>query len=284
MLSQSALSMLLDLLVSISLGQHTGKGSTLNLKEIVVGRCWDYQRVIGMEPGRPHNPVDCAKAWAVFTDAFAHKDPCETPPDAFSQFAHMMTVSLPKDGTMFWSGTKDVALTISSLSHGSNFSLENTLLGYTVNGLTWCGKETVNGDGINYDNCPSFDDPNCRSSVSSVFWTEASKTFAMQATGSVDVFLNGSDPRGAFRENSFFATVELPNLNTALVNRVNIIVIHNLYGPVIDTCGTGTILTLQSRIEDRGMDWSCDDDPEETKIIQCLQYPHSYECELGNQN
>ena len=49
-------------------------GSTKHLKDIVLGRCWDFQRM------KVHKETtkDCAKIWEKFHTAFAFKDPCNT--------------------------------------------------------------------------------------------------------------------------------------------------------------------------------------------------------------
>ena len=47
------------------------KGSTTHLREIVTGRCWDYQRLKSHEVTK-----NCSKIWGIFSKAFAYKDPC----------------------------------------------------------------------------------------------------------------------------------------------------------------------------------------------------------------
>ncbi|XP_038050758.1 ADP-ribosyl cyclase/cyclic ADP-ribose hydrolase 1-like [Patiria miniata] len=270
-----------DFAARVNGNRVAGAGTTLNIREIVIGRCWDYQRVTGMNQGRPLIEVICGTtAWPAFVNAFAFQNPCNVREDAFRSFTNIMTVSLPRNGTIFWSGTKNLAKMYSELSGGTMFSLETTFVGYTVNDLTWCG--TPLGAGINYASCPSFDDPSCPSQASTVFWGSASKLFARQARGSVSVLLNGSDSRGAFRNNSVFSTVELPNLDSSLVDFVNIIVVHDLDGQIVDTCDSGTILILKDRIIKRGMKWTCEDDPKLAKLIQCTEKPDYHRCNLAS--
>ena len=47
-------------------------GSTKHLKEIVLGRCWDFQR-LKVHDGSTKN---CSKIWETFYRGFAYKDPC----------------------------------------------------------------------------------------------------------------------------------------------------------------------------------------------------------------
>ena len=49
-------------------------GSTKHLKDIVLGRCWDFQRQ-KVHEGATKN---CSKIWEKFYSAFAGRDPCST--------------------------------------------------------------------------------------------------------------------------------------------------------------------------------------------------------------
>ena len=57
---------------SISLAHS--QGSTKHLKDIVLGRCWDFQR----QKVREEATKNCSKIWETFYKAFAYKDPCNT--------------------------------------------------------------------------------------------------------------------------------------------------------------------------------------------------------------
>lgn len=46
---------------------------------------------------------------------------------------------------MFWSKTKDVVHSYASRNKDCFVTMENTLLGSVLDGLTWCGKEGSNG-------------------------------------------------------------------------------------------------------------------------------------------
>jgi len=72
---------------------------------------------------------------------------------------------------MFWSGTYDVAHEYADT--GRRFvTLEDTLLGFIMNGLTWCGQTA--DPGMNYQSCPSYNE--CPESASTAFWGTASAT------------------------------------------------------------------------------------------------------------
>ena len=50
-------------------------GTTKNLKEIFVGRCWDFQRKTQENQKIPFK--DCDELWKRFHKSFAFKNPCK---------------------------------------------------------------------------------------------------------------------------------------------------------------------------------------------------------------
>ena len=61
-----------------------GQGSTPKIKEIVLGRCYEYQlNTIGP---KADNWKDCNKIWKAFHKAFAHKNPCEPKSSDYEPF------------------------------------------------------------------------------------------------------------------------------------------------------------------------------------------------------
>ena len=67
---------------------------------------------------------------------------------------------------------------------------------------------------------------NCLCSVTAKFWTQFSQEFAEVATGNTFYLTDGEDASGAYRRDSFFATVELPNMNDDRVTRLVALVVH----------------------------------------------------------
>ena len=61
---------LCSVMVSCAVGS---KGSTPHLKDIVLGRCWDFQQKKHEVSGK-----NCTKIWEIFHTAFAYKNPCNT--------------------------------------------------------------------------------------------------------------------------------------------------------------------------------------------------------------
>lgn len=66
----------------------------------------------------------------------------------------------------------------------------------------------------------------CLCSVTGEFWTQFSKEFAQAAQENVFFLTDGQADGGAFRNNSFFSTVELPNLRDESVTRLITLIIH----------------------------------------------------------
>ena len=70
--------------------------------------------------------------------------------------------------------------------------------------------------GIDFEN-------NCSCNVTGQFWTQFSLEFSQVATGNAFYLTDGEDASGAYRNDSFFAKVELPNVN---ITRLIALVIH----------------------------------------------------------
>ena len=67
---------------------------------------------------------------------------------------------------------------------------------------------------------------NCSCNVTAQFWKKFSLEFSKVATGNTFYLTDGEDACGAYRNNSFFASVELPNMNDRNITRVIALVIH----------------------------------------------------------
>ena len=78
---------------------------------------------------------------------------------------------------------------------------------------------TDSSDGIDFTN-------NCSCDVTTQFWTQFSREFARSASGVTFYMGDGESMDGAFRNNSFFATEELPFMPAGVVTHVVALVIH----------------------------------------------------------
>ncbi|KAI1238200.1 hypothetical protein IHE44_0012917 [Lamprotornis superbus] len=128
--------------------------------------------------------------------------------------------------SLFWSKTGELAHRYTK-SNQNFLTLEDTLLGYMADKVSWCGDPSA--PGINYESCPKRSE--CESNPGSVFWKMASKMFAEAACGVVQVMLNGSVEAGAFRSSSIFGSIEVFNLDPDKVSEVHIWLMQDIGGP-----------------------------------------------------
>ncbi|KAK3603742.1 hypothetical protein CHS0354_023356 [Potamilus streckersoni] len=71
--------------------------------------------------------------------------------------------------TMLWSGSYVISHEYAEASR-RYFTLEDILIGYVVNNLTWCGQKKA--PGIDYDMCPQT----CGMEADATFWGKASSS------------------------------------------------------------------------------------------------------------
>ncbi|XP_060069476.1 ADP-ribosyl cyclase/cyclic ADP-ribose hydrolase-like [Ylistrum balloti] len=233
----------------------TTSGTTPGIKDIFLGRCRAYQELL--QP-YPQTVLDCNSTWVQFEASFVGKDPCKLTSQDYSKFVETTLSSVPEDKALFWSGTYRVAHEYADA--GKRFiTLEDTLLGYMMNGLTWCGQTVP--PGVNYKNCPSYNE--CPVTASTAFWGKASSQFASQAKGTVTLLLDGSNQtRPAYSTDSYFAKFELPALSSDAVKMVKIYVVHDINQPYRETCENGTLPALQQAVKNHGLGYSCHDNPQ----------------------
>jgi len=253
-------------------------GSTPKIKEIVIGRCYDYQlKKIGPNSTTWKN---CTKIWDTFHRAFAYKNPCTLTFDDYKPYFD--EVGMPKiyDKSLFWSGTKTVAHSYSEFGLRAT-TLEDTMAGWIVNGLNFCGNVNLprnTTDGIDYDFCPN----NC--DYKTPFWGQASSIFAKHARGIARVMLNGSrvSPGGkhmpAYNRDSYFGRYELPGLKVEKITKLIILVVHTIDKTEYEWCGTDSIQLLQDDARRRGIRVKCHDNPDDVRHILCADHPLSLEC------
>lgn len=86
------------LVILASLHSISSHGSARHLKEIVLGRCWDFQRQKKSEV----NPKNCSKLWETFHNAFAFKDPCATNFSDYEPFFDEVGMDIVKKDKVRW--------------------------------------------------------------------------------------------------------------------------------------------------------------------------------------
>ncbi|KAK3798080.1 hypothetical protein RRG08_034636 [Elysia crispata] len=251
------------------------KGTTGNIKQVFEGRCWDYD-VTRYIPDLPRVTASCEELWKLFFKAFSYQPPCAVALENYQPYLRSATQIVPRDKVLFWSGVFSLAHEYGN--YGRRYvTLEDTLIGYLANSITWCGQSI--DPGYNVTRCPAWDD--CPLEAAESFWAGASMTFAQGAKGEVLLMLDGSNPdKAAYRRNSFFGKFELPNLSKE-VTKVSVIVSHALDKPKIDVCGAGSLDLLETDVTERGFSYVCHDDPLAVLHLLCADDPSSRECKLA---
>ncbi|XP_050417319.1 ADP-ribosyl cyclase/cyclic ADP-ribose hydrolase [Patella vulgata] len=246
-------------------------GTSDHLQDIFIGRCWDYTE-IKYKQQIGSMVVNCSDLWNTFYAAFSYRAPCDLSMQRYADFMAKASQTLPRNKAMFWSGTYNIAHEYAD--NGKRYvTLEDTLVGYLANQLSWCGSSS---DGANMTRCPSWAD--CPLEASESFWASASKQFASSAIGDVYLMLDGSRDKPAYSPNSFFGKYELPNLQE--VDTVVILVTHNVTEPPKETCTTGSLLELQEDIRSRGLIYNCIDDLDAVRHLLCADDPEARECKM----
>ncbi|XP_052537986.1 ADP-ribosyl cyclase/cyclic ADP-ribose hydrolase 1-like isoform X2 [Tympanuchus pallidicinctus] len=220
-----------------------GRGTTRNLREIVLGRCYSYLAEGRVELG----DKDCLKIWESLKAAFIHKNPCNATTKDYQPLMELASHPVPCNKSLFWSRTYDL-VHLYSKSNQHFLTLEDTFLGYMLDGLSWCGDPSA--PGINYESCPKWSE--CEGSSGSVFWKMASKMFAEAACGVVHVMLNGSIEAGAFRSSR-------------------------------DSCSGYSIKKLRNILEERNFKITkitCEDNYRPVQLLQCVHNPGHPDCSL----
>lgn len=248
-----------------------GHGSSKNLKEIMIGRCFDYLENVNPSAG----VKDCTKIWDEFLKVFNGKDPCNIKEQDYNNFLRLVEHDIPVSQSIFWSQTREITSKFSEIT-ASYMPLESTLTGYLVDGLNWCGSGSIKGP--NYVSCPSWND--CENNAVRSFWRSASKMYASKAQGVVTVMLNGSSTANAFRDTSIFAEIEVGNLDKAKVTLVRLWIIDNLMGPDIESCGSGSVGKLELILKEKGIEYVCEDNHRPVQILLCVTKADSPTCKL----
>ncbi|XP_078267112.1 ADP-ribosyl cyclase/cyclic ADP-ribose hydrolase 2-like [Rhinoraja longicauda] len=248
-----------------------GNGSTKNLKEIMIGRCFDYLENVNPSAGMKN----CAEIWEEFLKVFNGKDPCSIKEQDYKKYLSFAEHAIPVNQSIFWSQTKAITFMFSHVTD-TFMPLEDTLTGYLVDGLNWCGSRNIKGP--NFESCPKWND--CENNAARSFWRAASKIYASKAQGVVTVMLNGSSTADTFRDNSIFAEIEVGNLDRKKVTLVRLWIIDNLMGPDNESCGRGSVAELEMILKEKTIQYVCEDNYRPVQILQCVNNADTPTCNL----
>ncbi|XP_031439467.1 ADP-ribosyl cyclase/cyclic ADP-ribose hydrolase 1-like [Clupea harengus] len=187
-----------------------------SLQEKIKKRCETYLEKHGLP-----SQNDCEKIWDSFRQAFVEKDPCEVPPDAYDSLIHTVS-QVSQEPTcnrmMFWSKTKEKVHEFAKKC--SYVTLEDFLLGFLLDNLTWCGKS---GSQETFTTgCPSWSD--CVNNPVRSFWIQASAAFAASACGDAFVMLDGAIDM-PYNPDSTFASVEVKHFNSSIMKSLTVLLV-----------------------------------------------------------
>ncbi|XP_033891530.3 ADP-ribosyl cyclase/cyclic ADP-ribose hydrolase 1-like isoform X1 [Acipenser ruthenus] len=248
----------------------TNKGTTRNLKEIVVERCLMFIKEVDTSGNK------CDQIWSTFKHAFIGKNPCNVKTGDYDQFIDTVRQYISRNKTLFWSKTQKIAHDFTKATK-CFMTLEDTLVGYMMDGLTWCGQNSSMK--FDYTYCPGYKE--CENNPVSSFWKRASKNFAESAQGRVAVMLNGSMSQ-PFSTSSIFGSIEVNNFNSSTISHVNIIsVISSTYsGP----CNSTSIRNLTSILKNNRINSTCKDiTVSEIQNCTSKQNPQSCDCVINGE-
>ncbi|EHB08334.1 ADP-ribosyl cyclase 1 [Heterocephalus glaber] len=224
-----------------------GTGSTRNLFAIVLGR--HIAEYTSQVPAQRH--LACPKILDAFKSAFISKNPCDIMKEDYQPLVDLVNQTVPCNKSLFWSKSKELAHQYSWVQ-GGMFTLEDTLLGYLADDLTWCGDPSSVEP--NYQSCPRWNE--CLNHTGSVFWKVISQKFAESACGVVQVMLNGSLSK-PFHKSSTFGSVELFSLDPRKVHTLQAWVMHDIRGNYSDSCSGPSIRELESIVNKRNITFTC---------------------------
>ncbi|XP_063165703.1 ADP-ribosyl cyclase/cyclic ADP-ribose hydrolase 1-like isoform X1 [Candoia aspera] len=87
---------------------------------------------------------DCHKVWELFEQAFVYKDPCSVTEEDYQPLMDLARHSIPCNKSLFWSKTNDLVHRYTKTNQDF-LTLEDTLLGYIADGISWCGNPSDSG-------------------------------------------------------------------------------------------------------------------------------------------
>ncbi|XP_068438146.1 ADP-ribosyl cyclase/cyclic ADP-ribose hydrolase 1-like [Clinocottus analis] len=208
---------------------------------------------------------DCEKIWGVFEQAYVGLDPCEVPMEAYDPLIAAVPFKPACNRMMFWSKTKDVVHDFTE-KRDCFLTVEETLLGSVLDGLTWCGKEgsreTFTTD------CPGWSD--CENNTVRSFWNRVSTAFADEACGDVSAMLNGSIVM-PFNPTSVFASIEVKRFHFPRVKSLKVVLVTQQNS--VTNCTNASLKDLQEELDQR-ITYNCKE-VAEAQLEECGAHPET---------
>uniref|UniRef100_A0A667ZNJ6 ADP-ribosyl cyclase/cyclic ADP-ribose hydrolase n=1 Tax=Myripristis murdjan TaxID=586833 RepID=A0A667ZNJ6_9TELE len=123
-------------------------GTTPNIKQIVVGRCYNYITLVN-----PSLRFDCEEIWREFEEVVVQRSACNVRVKDYHRLFHAMPQTWPCDRFLFWSKTRTLVHSYTAAVRHF-WTLEDTLVGYIFNDLIWCGQEE--DQDFDFSSCPEW--------------------------------------------------------------------------------------------------------------------------------
>ncbi|XP_022049500.1 ADP-ribosyl cyclase/cyclic ADP-ribose hydrolase 1-like [Acanthochromis polyacanthus] len=244
--------LLLVIIVAVVLGVTLRKETETNqFQSVFLSRCETFKG------------NNCQKIWETFQQAYVNRDPCKVPMEAYDPLVTAAPFKPTCNRVMFWSKTKVVVHEFTEKTD-CFVTLEDTLLGYVLDGLTWCGKE---GSSETFTtDCPVWTD--CENNTVSSFWKRVSAAYADIACGNVSAMLNGSIAV-PFSPTSIFGSIEVKGLNATRVNSLTVVLVTEEEN--VTNCTDASLKVLQKELP-AGINYGCEEVPE-SQLQECGSDP-----------
>ncbi|KAM4533538.1 ADP-ribosyl cyclase/cyclic ADP-ribose hydrolase 1-like [Odontesthes bonariensis] len=242
--------LVLIIIVAVVLGLTLTRRSN-ELKPVFLDRCQKFK------------DSNCEQIWDAFQQAYVNRDPCQVPMEAYDPLIALAPFKPSCNRVMLWSKTKEVVHDFTE-KRDCFVTLEDTLLGSVLDGLTWCGKqgssETLT------TGCPGWTD--CDNNPVRSFWNRISARFADVACGDVTAMLNGSIIT-PFSPTSIFASIEVKRLKYPRVRSLTVVLV--MKKNAVTNCTNGSLKNLQKEL-DEGIQYNCKE-VSESQLKDCSSHP-----------
>jgi len=250
------------------------QSTTPHIREVFLGKCYLKNPTTSQ--------VNCSQLWNTFATA-ASLSPSLASSKDWTPFFDTSSFVSPLGSALLWSGSKDFSAYLSD--GGLRFTtLEESPVGYILNGLTWCGQNLSEGTPSAFDYSNPCIYPNSQTNFGmEPVWQQSSLRFALGASGIIHILLQPAPSVNgtyvAFRNTSILSTIELPALNASTITGCKVLVLKNASWPT-EVCASGSLNILSATLSTMfAFNSTCTDDPQQIVDILCENdFDQSAEC------
>lgn len=247
------------------------------MRDIVIGRCLDYQTTLHPETFCTEGFKNCTELWEKISVAFVKKPECTVTADVYTDYIE--AANHPIVGKqLFYSGLYGLAHRY-SVSGTRYTTVEDTLIGYLIDRIKFCAG---NASQDVKEQCERYNPDTCPYTARGSFWEAASINFARNAVGHVYVLLNATrEP--IVKSTSYFTKYEVTNLDNQTVTRLSAILINDSPSSKRDPCNSDESLQmLKEQIETKNIAFDCHENPSDLVYLYCMDNPRAELCKSLN--